>query len=77
MRLVHQGTRCTLSGLLHLLYSVDICNEVLQLGYGANIYDTNVGCSTFADDIELVTLSPVHLQNIHLVLAKDVVSSCN
>ncbi len=39
-------------------------NTLLQLGYGAQIYDIDVGCPTFADDIELVALSPIGLHNM-------------
>ncbi len=39
-------------------------NTLLQSGYGATIYDINVGCPTFVDDVDLVTLSPIGLQNM-------------
>ncbi len=59
---VHQGG--PLSGLLHQLYIDDMLNQLLQSGYGAKIYDIDVGCPTFADDVELVILSPIGLQNM-------------
>ncbi len=59
---VHQGG--PLSRLLHQLYIDDMLNKLLQSGHGANIYDIDVGCPTFADDVEFVTLSPIGLQNM-------------
>ncbi len=52
------------SVLLHQLYIDDMLNQFLQSGYGAKIYDIDVGCPTFADDVELVTLIPIGLQNM-------------
>ncbi len=39
-------------------------NTLLQSGYGAKIYDINVGWPTFADDVELVILSPIGRHNM-------------
>ncbi len=59
---VHQGG--PFSGLLHQLYIDDMLNKVLQSGYGAEIYDIDVSCPMFADDVQLVTLSQISLQNM-------------
>ncbi len=62
---------------LHQLYIDDMLNKLLQSGYGAKIYDIDVVCATFGDDVELVTLSPIGLHNMLDICFRYIVNILN
>jgi len=62
VRGVRQGG--VVSTCLYLVYVNDLLNELEASKNGANVMSVHTGHPTFADDIALLALSPLHLQKM-------------
>ena len=61
-----------LSSLLFLTFIDGLLKELEQRGLGAVVCDLETGNPTLADDLTLITMTPVHLQKMLLIVGRYV-----
>jgi hypothetical protein len=62
VRGVRQGG--VLSTFFYLVYVNDLINDLEKSNYGSKVMSVSVSNPTFADDIALIAMSPLHLQRL-------------